>query len=642
MKAEQRKTEYKHIMVNQEAVFQIVGCRPDSDNYSRVKEAYERVLPEALARADCRCVFAAGTLAEEDATLECPAGADVIFVISTVGEALSRFSSELFAQGAYVDGMLADAIADSILFELETQWMMDLKKFCRENKVGIAKRMEAPFDLPIHVQQTAFEYLHAEQELGMQITSAQMYDPVKSSCVVFALTEDSCQFHAEHDCSRCPAVNCSMRKKKQEKEFAVLETFSVPQQADSSKRTEQEHRTGIAVDIGTTTLAACLVSLEDGKIQASVSAMNRQRTLGTDVISRIQASNCGKGKQLQALIRSDLEKLTVQLLKKAGISACDVDKMIMAGNTVMGHLLMGYSCEGLGMYPFHPVNLETIRENWEYVFASKNMPCEVCLMPGISAYVGGDIVAGLYACGFHKSEEINLFLDLGTNGEMALGNAKKLLTTSVAAGPAFEGGNLSCGTGSIPGAICHVSIKNTGQTVTETIQNQSAVGICGTGVIELTAELLRTGLMDETGLLHELYFEEGYPVAITPEGNEMTFSQKDIREVQMAKAAVRAGVEILIENYGIRYEEIKNVHLAGGMGFSLEKEAAVRIGLLPEELQEKITAVGNSSLAGAVLALQETDWQEQVELLRKNSQEIVLANETKFNEYYVKYMMFEK
>lgn len=632
MKTEWKKLEYKHIEVDQEAVFQIIGCGKDREHDRRVKEAYDRILPEVTARADCRCIFAAGVLSEEDATRECPAGTDVLYVISTVGGALSRFCGELFAQGDYVDGMLADAMADAMLFALEAQWTQDLRQFCKEKKLGISRRMEAPLDLPIHVQQTAFEYLNAGEELGMQITSAQMYDPVKSSGVVFALTKDSCQFHAEHDCSRCPAVNCSMRKKKQEHDFEVLETFTVP--GNHICLTEGTDDFGIAVDIGTTTLAACLVSLRDGKILASASAMNRQRTLGTDVISRIQASNCGKGKQLQALIRADLEKLIEKLLKKAEISVSSVDKMIVAGNTVMEHLIMGYSCEGLGCFPFQPVTLGPIRFRLELL--------EGCLMPGISAYVGSDITAGLYACGFHKKEEINLFLDLGTNGEMALGNAERLLTTSTAAGPAFEGGNLSCGTGSIPGAISHVTIDEWGRCRTETIQGQNAVGICGTGVIELTAELLRTGLIDETGLFNDLYFEEGYPVAITPDGNEITFSQNDIREVQMAKSAVRAGVELLIENYGIQYADIRHVYLAGGMGFSLKKEAAVQIGLLPEELQEKITAVGNSALAGAVLALNEADWQEKFEQLKEHAQEMILANEKQFNEYYIKYMMFEK
>lgn len=638
------KIEAMKPMVNREVVLQIIGCTPESSAYPAMTEAYDRLLPKVLARANCRYLFARGRLESADAVPDCPAGTDVLYVIATVGAKLSEFSSELFAGDAYVDGMLADAMADSMLFEMERQWNEDLKQFCRQQHIGIKKRMEAPTELPLHVQRTAFDYLHAQEMLDMRITSAHMYEPVKSVCVVFQVSDDSCQFHAEHDCNKCPAVNCSMRKRKEEHAFEVLDAFAEPEEKQrqlkkqgkrllKSDKASCENFLGIAIDIGTTTLAARLLDLSSGKTLASAVSMNRQRTIGVDVISRIEAANRGKEQQLKELIEADLRKLFHALLEQAKADAAALQQIILSGNTTMGHLLLGYSCEGLGSFPFRPVNLELVHKTYQD-------SCDVWLMSGISAYVGGDIVSGLYACDFDRSEEINLFIDLGTNGEMALGNSHRLLTTSVAAGPAFEGGNISCGTGSISGAISHVHIEADGRISLETIQNQIPVGICGTGIIELTAELFKTGQIDETGLLAEAYFEEGYPVTITPQGNEITFTQRDIREVQMAKSAVRAGVEILLKRYGIGYETIAHVYLAGGMGFSLNSDAAVSIGLLPVQLKDKLLTVGNTSLAGAVRALTDEHWQERVQKIRQISKELVLANEPEFPAYYVKYMMF--
>lgn len=205
------KIEHLPIVINRDAVFQMIDCRGDSPVYDAVSEAYEELLPEALACAAGRCVFGLGEIRQEDETLAYPAGTKVIYVISTVGGALSGLSGRLFAEAEYVKGMLADAMADSALFELEAQWMPELKRFCENHGVGIHARLEAPIDLPMSVQKTAFEVLHGQDSLGISITSGYMYDPVKTSCLVLAVTEDSCQFHAGHDCSRCSSVNCKLR-----------------------------------------------------------------------------------------------------------------------------------------------------------------------------------------------------------------------------------------------------------------------------------------------------------------------------------------------------------------------------------------------------------------------------------------------
>ncbi len=742
------KITYSDISINEEAVFRTMNCEPDSPVYDEVVQAYEELLPQVKSRVEATCLFGVGEITDGDRTEEYPAGTKVIYVISTLGQPLSSYSGELFEEGEYLKGVLVDAMADACLFGLESRWLEDLKAYCRTQKLGIKKRLEPPGEIPMTVQRTAWEYLRARQELGLEITSGYMYNPVKSACQVFVVSEDTCQFHVGHDCRGCPSVHCSNRHVEpvvvtictsdkeltiacQEEEsilaayqrqvgyasavcggrgtcgkcriqvvggalavtdgdravlteeelaegfrlscraypkedctirlcfqgeeaFQVLDQYgelapepaaepsAEPVAVPGAQISGSDHPAGagIAMDIGTTTLAAQLVDLGTGRILASAASVNHQRAFGADVISRMEASDSGKGAELQKIIRLDLDGLAEKLLRQSQIAPEQVKKVIVAGNTVMSHLLMGYSCKTLGVYPFSPVNIKTIHGSYGDILGTERFAADTWIFPGFSAYVGGDITSGLYACGLERSREIKLFVDLGTNGEMALGNQERLITASVAAGPAFEGGNISCGVGSIPGAVSHVRIARDGQVMVETIQNQPPVGICGTGVIELTAELLRNGLVDETGRMEEPYARNGFPIAKTKEGMTMFMTQKDIRELQLAKAAVRAGVETLIKRYGIGYEDISQVLLAGGMGFQLDREAAAAVGLLPEGLKEKVIAVGNSSLAGCVRALGDDAWQERAEGIVSRSRELALAADEFFGASYIENMMF--
>lgn len=389
----------------------------------------------------------------------------------------------------------------------------------------------------------------------------------------------------------------------------------------------------IAIDLGTTTLAFALVD-PSGRVIRTYTALNPQRAYGADVISRMKASTEGKQELLRDGIRAELEQGIRELINSEGINQDLITQIILAGNTTMIHLLMGYDCSTLGTYPFTPVNISTIRLEASELFSEEyHMP--ITILPGISVFVGGDILAGLLACSFDRSEKISLLVDLGTNEEMALGNRNSILVTSTAAGPAFEGGNLTCGVGSIPGAISHVVIEE-GLCRYETIGGKPPLGICGTGVIELASELIRTGRMDETGLLADPYFEQGFEIG------GMRFLQKDIRELQMAKAAVRAGIEILIRRYGITTEAIDKVYLAGGFGYKLDVTKAIRIGLFPPELTGRIEAVGNSALSGAIRYLTDIDAETGMEQLLSVSQDIHLSNEPDFFEIYIGAMSFQK
>ncbi|WP_346697526.1 ASKHA domain-containing protein [Catenibacillus scindens] len=406
---------------------------------------------------------------------------------------------------------------------------------------------------------------------------------------------------------------------------------------------------GVAVDVGTTTIAMELVDLKDGQVLAWESSINHQRAYGADVISRIQASVAGLGSALKKSVWTDLIEGVAALEEKAGILSGHIEKMTVAANTTMIHLLMGYSCETLGVAPFTPVTTDPIHSRIKEAAGDvlsreeilKYGKMELIILPGISTYVGADIVAGMLVCGFDQIKAPAMLIDLGTNGEMVIGGRTMRVATSTAAGPAFEGGNISWGTGSVGGAICAVSYKD-GEMAYETIGNKPPVGICGTGVLDIAAELVGHGLVDETGLLDEDYFDIGVKIADGPGEEPITFTQKDIREIQLAKAAVRAGINVLLKRYGTNGADLAKVYLAGGFGFRLNIDKAVAIGLLPESFSGKITVVGNASLKGARMCLLDENLIGRAWKMAGDTQEISLGNDGDFNEYFMEAMYFER
>ncbi len=447
-------------------------------------------------------------------------------------------------------------------------------------------------------------------------------------------------------CRLVPEQNMTVFVPK-EQTYQILETGVLQDKNEKTECAPEEMKQeteascfNVAIDIGTTTLVFQLLDGRSGKVLHTVSMLNRQRTFGADVISRIQAANAGKLDGLSKAIRTDLRNGMQKLLDESDVNGTKIRRIAIGANTTMIHLLLGYDCSTLGVYPFEAVTLSMLNMNWtELVGGDTSCHAETVIFPGFSAFVGGDIVSGLYACGFDEKEEPALLIDLGTNGEMALGNRNHLLVTSTAAGPAFEGGNISCGTGSVAGAVCSVTLEKKVAQI-KTLWNKPPVGICGTGVVELMAELVREEVVDETGLLEEEYFEDGFPVAETAEGKTLVFTQGDIRELQLAKAAVRAGIEILLKRYGVCKEQVTEVYVAGGFGHGLNKDKAIAIGMLPKEFREKITVVGNSCVAGLGRFLQEGS-EEAVYTLVKNAEEINLAMDAEFQNCYMEAMMFE-
>lgn len=443
-----------------------------------------------------------------------------------------------------------------------------------------------------------------------------------------------------------------------------------------SESVDTENSTyGIAIDIGTTTLAGELISLTDGKCINTAVCVNHQRAYGADVISRIRAAESGDAENLRQSILKDIKDLVGILLagqKMDEQSTQSVSKIVIAGNTTMCHLLLGYSCAGLGIAPFTPVNLAPEKMTWseltgecedvkkgisigEYGDGGNirstgehgdvrnsgnigiNQCAEVYIVPGISAFVGGDITAGMIGCDM-RPDQCEMLIDIGTNGEMVLSAGDHFLVSSVAAGPAFEGGNISCGVPGVPGAVCRAVLFGKENMVTKMIGGKPAIGLCGTGIIDVMYELVRHRIVDTHGTLKEPWFTKGFPVV----PGKIYFTQEDIRQIQMAKAAICAGVEVLLQKAHIPYEQINRVYVAGGFGTGLDMEKAVGIGLLPSGLRGKLIPVGNSALEGAVCCL--TGKKEKnglkPEKITTLSNEINLADTEEFQKLYVKHMQF--
>lgn len=381
---------------------------------------------------------------------------------------------------------------------------------------------------------------------------------------------------------------------------------------------------GLAVDIGTTTVAAYLYDLSSGKCVDRCGEMNAQRAFGSDVISRIQYASTKEG--LEALCRV----IRKQLSDVASQMCDDISKIkyvSIAANTVMEHLFADLSPETIGVAPFTPLSLfgdECSASEMLEGFASD---CRLYLCPAVAGYVGGDITAGILSSGIGDSEETVLFIDIGTNGEMALGNKDGFICCATAAGPAFEGAEIECGSPAQDGAINTVGIDLT-YTV---LGDCEAKSICGSGLIDAVAALLRSEEIDEGGCLDEDYYFN----------NDVYLSGKDVRCLQLAKAAVRAGIETLLERSGKTYDDISEVLIAGGFGAYMSIKSACAIGLLPPALMDRTRHVGNSAGRGAAICLSAEGREALAEIAKRCSYE-ELSSSALFNDNYIEAMMFDE
>lgn len=387
----------------------------------------------------------------------------------------------------------------------------------------------------------------------------------------------------------------------------------------------------LALDIGTTTVVGYLLDGKTGQALASESMLNPQSDFGADVISRIRHALKGHLKALTDSIRKCIEGIILALCGKAGIQPREIGVISLVGNPAMQQFFLGISPDNLAQIPFAPVLTHA-----EAVSAKEYLPiCEnaaLLIVPDISGFVGADTVACVLATGLDEQEELSLLVDIGTNGEMVLGNAHRMVACSAAAGPALEGANIRFGMRGQTGAIDHVWLEH-GQIKCSVIGGGEAVGICGSGLIDAVAAALDSGLINERGRIqngdHTLHLTEN-----------VFLTQNDIREVQMAKGAMAAGIALMAEHLGIGLQDIHRVYLAGAFGAFMNPESACRIGLLPAELKGKTKAVGNAAGSGAKLLACHTAQLDHAQQLVSQIEFIELATVPGFQRYFGKNMRF--
>ena len=404
-------------------------------------------------------------------------------------------------------------------------------------------------------------------------------------------------------------------------------------------RSSKRHpvRAGVALDIGTTTISAKLVDLDASSSSDAassldaVSELNDQRVFGADIMSRIGAAREGRTGELFAAINSQTERILKRFMERWELQR--IERLSVSGNTTMLHLFLNVDPGGMGEVPFTPAFLE----GREMKGAALSLSAEdVMVLPSVSAFVGGDITAGMAVLDLLNADVPSLLVDIGTNGEMALftPGERKILCCSTAAGPAFEGAEISCGLGGIPGAISAVELVN-GSFSISTIGNAAPRGICGSGLIDAVAVMLKQGIVDETGAIDKSY-RDGYKLS---EG--VSISGKDIRQFQLGKSAILSGIRILCKNARLSLGEIKNVYIAGGFGFFINRNNAVAAGLFPKEFIDRITVCGNLSLQGAEASLTEKDFNDRCGRIINSCSVIDLSMDPAFMDEFAENMLFD-
>ncbi len=379
-----------------------------------------------------------------------------------------------------------------------------------------------------------------------------------------------------------------------------------------------EHRKylGMAIDLGTTSIVVYIVDMNDGKVLSAASGHNSQAACGDDVINRIVCSEKDGVGKLKKMALSTINNLTMMALHSIDADYKDIDNIVVSGNTVMTHLLLGIDAKYIRREPYIPTVSEFPIMQAGDIGLKAASYAGFFVMPGPASYVGGDIVAGVLYTGFHRNKELTLFIDIGTNGEIVLGNNEFLMTAACSAGPAFEGGGIRWGMRAEEGAIEKIVLDpKTYDPEYVTVDNKPARGICGSGMIDLLSEMLIKGVIGQDGKfrldadhprLTMFNGERAFIIAnaanIDSE-EDIIFTQSDIRSLILSKAAVFAGFNILLQQVGLDFSAIEQMIITGGFGQYLDVEKAITIGLLPDIEREKFKYMGNSSIAGSYMAL---------------------------------------
>lgn len=384
---------------------------------------------------------------------------------------------------------------------------------------------------------------------------------------------------------------------------------------------------GIALDIGTTTLVAQLIDLSTGQVMAVQTSRNPQTRFGSDIMSRVLHGLTEKGSaELKKLVRNETHRLVKLLLDGKDVA---LKKIILVGNSVMHHLFCGFDVQPLSMYPFETTNNESVEYTSKDLGWDMADGVKIIFARPIASFIGSDIYAGIIASGMDKNPHLTALIDLGTNGEVVVGNKEKMVCASTAAGPAFEGANIHMGMSAMSGAISSVSLSDS-QINYHVIGNQEALGICGSGLIDAVAVFLQNGALDSGGAL----IKDDEVLKI---GERVYLTQKDVREFQLAKGALSAGLQILVNKLGRTLSDITRVYIAGGFGSFINLENVVRLGMLEVD-EYKIQKLGNSALIGAKMLLFTDDYSFKNVLSK--IEHISLDADENFQDIFVEKMFF--
>ena len=420
---------------------------------------------------------------------------------------------------------------------------------------------------------------------------------------------------------------------------------------------------GIAFDIGTTTVVGTIIDLLTGRELSYATQLNAQVVYGEDTISRIKyvMENKNGSQEMIEKIRKVTNGIIIEAASKAGISTGEIYEAVFVGNTAMSHLFLGLNPTWLSQIPFVPVTNSSVNLKAEDLGISINPRGNVYFLPNIAGFVGSDTVGVMLACNYLEPGPVQLAVDVGTNGELALRHDSTLKVCSTAAGPALEGAQLTCGMRAANGAIEHVSI--TSESVEyDVIGDTVPIGLCGSGIIDIIAELLEAGIIDQSGamlsydelkgkipeyLLKHIITVDDQPAFLLyePSGEDkdsrkVILTQKDVRQIQLAKGAIRAGINIILQKSGLTPDDINEILLAGAFGNYLKKGSAQRIGLLPDIPQERIRFVGNAASTGAKMALLSKNARDDADRIRQVTEHIELAALPEFMNEFMDTMTF--
>lgn len=410
---------------------------------------------------------------------------------------------------------------------------------------------------------------------------------------------------------------------------------------------------GFAIDVGTTTVVCRLYDLESGRLMGTLGQTNPQIVFGSDVISRITACKEGHLRDMSKLLGDLLVDMASELVQKAGIDFSQVSYTVLAGNTVMEHIAAEFDPTSIGAAPFKPYTLFGMELDYLAFERGSIAAGTTYFAPCISGYVGGDITCDLLAIDILHADSPTLLVDLGTNGEIALGDASGVLTCATAAGPVFEGGNIKYGMPAYPGAISKVTFAN-GKFGYSVIAGADPVGICGTGLIDCVALALVHGIVDATGRIldddevdaacshgMERYLCDQDGKRCIKLTDTVFVTQEDIRNLQLAKAAIMAGVRTLLKHKGLELSDIRDFVIAGGFGQFLDLGPAAHVGLIPRELVYCARSVGNIAIEGASALLLSDEANDEIDSIVDACEYIELSTSKEFNELYIGSMTFE-